>query len=413
MKDIHVVIGANYGDEGKGRATAHWVRQHSGDSVAAVRFNGGAQAGHTVIQGSRRHVFSHLGAGTLDGAPTILTSDFVCSPYLFNKEWYSLSDLVAYDPVVLVSPECPVTTPWDGWLNQVQEIRRGSGRHGSVGVGFGETIERQTRYQQFGLTVQDLTVESVRDEKLKDLIELYLPARLGDLDIKVDQLSDDLRWMYDGRERVMEIFKSQCDIFLSHVTVAPESQTLNHYDVLVFEGAQGLALDQNSPDFPHVTRSNTGLDNVLAALSRAGISDPISPTYVTRCYLTRHGAGPLPGEINSVDFGKYFQVVDETNRPHQFQGSLRFAPLGVDAFSNRVRADLAKVPNHQLGSVSLMVTCLDQATHPDQYMVDHRGVLVNLTSDELVETLGRELDAHLIFTCHGADSDPEIVSRLG
>ena len=116
-KNIQVVLGANYGDEGKGRTTAYIAAKNHGKNCAVVRFNGGAQAGHTVGSGKYRHVFSHFGSGSFDYIPTSFTSDFVCSPYLFKKENEQLIRKSVIRPDLYVSPQCLVTTPWDMWLN--------------------------------------------------------------------------------------------------------------------------------------------------------------------------------------------------------------------------------------------------------------------------------------------------------
>src|ERR1035438_469283 len=135
-----VVIGAGLGDEGKG-ATVNALA--SSDSII-VRYNGGSQSGHTVIHDGIRHVFSHFGSGTLKGAATHLSRFFVCNPSAFLVEYNILSGH-GIRPVVTVSPQCPVTTIYDVVLNRIIETHRGSERHGSVGVGFGETLERCQR----------------------------------------------------------------------------------------------------------------------------------------------------------------------------------------------------------------------------------------------------------------------------
>ena len=89
----------------------------------------------------------------------------------------------------------------------------------------------------------------------------------------------------------------------------------------VFEGAQGLLLDQGNKEFfPHVTHSHTGMHNVRILCAQAGITD-IDVHYVSRTYPTRHGAGPLPGEDSALSYE------DETNHPTRYQGELRFAAL--------------------------------------------------------------------------------------
>jgi adenylosuccinate synthase len=130
---------------------------------------------------------------------------------------------------------------------------------------------------------------------------------------------------------------------------------------VVFEGAQGLALDEHLGTFPYVTRSITGLPYALLAAHELG-TKTIKPVYVTRCYATRHGRGPLPYE------GQYFgaTVHDSTNIENPWQEALRFAPLHIPELYARIRADLARGANvaQALGITlqppALAVTCLDQ-----------------------------------------------------
>ena len=119
---------------------------------------------------------------------------------------------------------------------------------------------------------------------------------------------------------------------------------------VIFEGAQGLALDMNSKNFPHVTRSNTGMTNVVPMARALGLS--LDVIYVTRAYLTKHGAGPLPGE-QEPEVG----WIDQTNTPHPYQGSLRFAQLDVAALLDRIAADQKVSPP---ASWSVAMTCTDQ-----------------------------------------------------
>ena len=134
------VIGSNYGDEGKGLITDYLCHKYESDIV--VRSNGGAQAGHTVeTPKGDRHVFGHFSSGFFNGATTYLSKYFVANPFLFWKEYHILSKY-RLDNRVLFDPRCIITTPYDMLINQMIEDRRGENKHGSCGVGFGETIQR-------------------------------------------------------------------------------------------------------------------------------------------------------------------------------------------------------------------------------------------------------------------------------
>jgi len=130
------------------------------------------------------------------------------------------------------------------------------------------------------------------------------------------------------------------------------SEKLN-YDFLVFEGGQGLMLDKDWGDFPHVTRSRTGLTNIKNLFFDTGIElDTV--IYVMRAYMTRHGAGPFPNEEPKENYPK---VIDHTNKTNEFQGSLRFPTLDFNKIVQFIEADSWENGYHR----SLyMMTCLDQ-----------------------------------------------------
>ena len=141
---IKVVIGANFGDEGKGLMTDYFCHQSTlrGEKSLVVLHNGGAQRGHTVVTpDGNRHVFHHFGSGTLVGADTYLSEEFVLNPMIFRQEWEELESTKAI-PKVYVNHTCRVTTPFDMILNQIIEESRDNARHGSCGMGIHETMIR-------------------------------------------------------------------------------------------------------------------------------------------------------------------------------------------------------------------------------------------------------------------------------
>jgi adenylosuccinate synthase len=368
-----VVIGANYGDEGKGLVTDFLARRHNVDCV--VRFNGGAQAGHTVCTPQHRHVFHHLGSATLVGVPTYLSRFFICNPYIFHKEWQQLRMLGAH-PEVTVHPLALVTTPYDMLLNQLAEGLRGDARHGSVGLGIGETVERSERFE-------DLTAGTVLSKPRSYLYTLlttrmhkWACTRGGELcaqyaagpwsaQVLIEHPAVVAFESMLRSEEMVNDWLDWVDTFRDNVRPAEQPATTG---LLLFEGAQGLGLDQNNQaSFPHVTRSNTGVRNVVHLLhefnklSQSALTD-IDVTYVTRTYLTRHGAGPLPGELPQAPRG----VEDETNIPHRWQGSLRFAKHDLQALRTRIASDVVRMTYGAAFSVpiryGLAVTCCDQYT---------------------------------------------------
>jgi adenylosuccinate synthase len=325
-----VVIGASFGDEGKGLVTDYLCAQGAG---VVVRFNGGAQAGHTVVTPDReRHVFRHFGSGTLCEVPTFLSQFFVCNPILFFQERQQLIAL-GFHPVVYAHPDCLITTFMDMLINQARENKRGNKRHGSCGIGFHETITRSS-VPELKITMSDLWNGGKRLEaQLAEICGKYAKFRCGE--------------RYE-EPRAVQSFIECCTEFANVVNPLGIGQCKDP----VFEGAQGLLLDQNNKEFhPHLTHSNTGMKNVEVLCAQAGITHK-EIHYVSRTYLTRHGAGPLPGEDASLSFE------DETNKPNQFQGNLRFAPLDTFKLRARCAADAGGKP------YKLVLTHCDQLESP-------------------------------------------------
>ena len=387
------VIGANYGDEGKGLMTDYHVAPAGRDGIV-VRFNGGAQAGHTVTApDGRRHVFSHFGSGTLAGSATYLSRHFVCHPALFLKEAAQLEAAGVALPPVFVDDRAPVSTLYDILLNQALERHRGQARHGSCGMGFGETIERQLD-PDFALTVADLRqgagyllhrLAAIRDD--------YVPRRLADLGIaSLDAQSDE--WL--SSDAALQSFVHAAMQF-RRMTQPAQPAILADYARVVFEGAQGLLLDQDRGAFPWVTRSHTGLRNALEVAHEAGIG-ALDLTYVTRAYLTRHGAGPLANELPGKP---YPGIEDRTNVPNEFQGRLRFAHLDLDLLVQTIRTDFADAlacPGVR-ATLNLAVSCLDQVGPAVSYVED--GQLRSAAPGVLAAHLARRLGASMLYTAWG------------
>ena len=306
------VIGANFGDEGKGLVVDHLCATQGAGVV--VRFNGGAQAGHTVVlPDGRRHVFKHFGAGTFCGVPTFLSQFFICNPLACL---YEVRELVALgvEPVLYAHPNCLVTTFADMIINQRLENARGDKRHGSVGAGINETVTRSS-LDALKITMSDLWNGARIEDKLAEICGKYAVFRTGKpIDVDGGWIGEFVAKCAEFADRVLPLGIAQC--------VDP-----------VFEGAQGLLLDQDNKQFyPHLTRSNTGMKNVRFLCAQAGIND-VETYYVSRTYLTRHGAGPLPGEDPELRYD------DATNTDHPYQGKLRFAPLDKSGLYSRITAD--------------------------------------------------------------------------
>lgn len=345
-----IVIGASFGDEGKGLVTDYLCSTFGAGMV--VRFNGGSQAGHTVITPEgERHVFHHFGSGTFCEVPTFLSNYFVCNPILFFQEREKLIAL-GYHPVVYAHPDCLITTFMDMLINQAIENRRANKRHGSCGIGFHETMNR-SNVAELKITMSDLWNGGKRlESQMAEICGKYAKFRCGE--------------SFD-EPMAIEAFIECCNHFAQCVNPLGIGQCKDP----VFEGAQGLLLDQNNKEFfPHVTHSNTGMKNVESLCAQAGI-DRKEIYYVSRTYLTRHGAGQLPGEDASISFE------DETNLANPFQGNLRFAPLDADSLRKRIKQDAGSNP------YKLVLTHCDQLESPCEADLYSDGPQRNCVTDKL------------------------------
>jgi adenylosuccinate synthase len=350
FRKARAVIGAGYGDEGKGLMTDF---HGSNGADAVVRTNGGAQAGHTVeTPDGRRHVFHHVGSAAFLNIPTHLSKDFILNPVFLRTEFDDLAALGVL-PLLSSDPRSLVTTPYDMIINQIAEIARGSARHGSCGLGIGETVERNMR-PDLRLVFDDLfngdsklvtTLQAIRDQWVLPRL-----AKLG-----VAEVPEQFRAVLSG-DGLIDRFLADCREFQEVVKRLDDSAVQGE---LIFEGAQGLLLDQDYGSFPHVTRSNTGLKNMVGFCMEAGISH-IDATYATRCYTTRHGAGPLAHAAASTE--GWLKMIDPTNAPNPWQGAIRSAPLDTTVLADAIQFDLGYANGKVACQPQLSVSCLDQIT---------------------------------------------------
>lgn len=358
MKNIKVVIGANFGDEGKGLMTDYFAAKENNPIV--IRFNSSSQAGHTIVTPeNKRHVFGHFGSGSLIGVPTFLSEYFSTNPLLFLKEYNELEN-INIRPIVYIDFNSPVVLPSDMIINQILEMSRGENRHGSCGLGYNESIIRNS-INKYNIVVNDLIDNSFID-KIKLIRNEYISKRINELELEdknndlIEILFNDNLWenfIYDVKEN-----------FLPKIQILNFKDIFNKYDSLVFEGAQGLMLSEDYKYFPYVTHSKTGIDNVVSLLLNNDCSNDlnIEVVYISRCYFTRHGAGPLPNEL---DGKPYEGIIDRTNIHNEFQGSLRFAYLDLDILRDNINDNYSKIINDNSFkncniSKSLTITCLNQ-----------------------------------------------------
>ena len=372
MIKIDAVIGSGFGDEGKGKTTA-FIAHNSTLKSIVIRFNGGAQAGHTfegnVNNKEIRHVFSHIGSAAFIGKPTFLSKFFISNPILFRDEYRALEKYMKV-PNIYVSGDSLITTPFDMMLNRILEMSR-INRHGSVGLGINETIKR-SEYEKFKLTVSDLS-DTDFGAKINLIKNEWVPFRVSqfknDPNIDKHKLALNLSMFDVDLNIVCANFMTDCEFFSFNTFVLKDSKLSFYFDHLIFEGAQGLALDRDHKNFPFVTNSKTDLTNVTELLDLNLCYEPITVWFPMRCYSTKHGAGFF-GNEREAPFSK---INDSTNVTGQWQGSLRFSYLHLsDIFSDLNKCISAASEKRKL-KYNVVVNCLDQVAKNDDVKYIWKG----------------------------------------
>lgn len=335
-----IVIGLGYGDEGKGLTTDYLCRQ--AERPLVVRFSGGHQAGHTVVdEEGKRHVFSSIGAGSLAGADTYWSRYCAFAPENFWNEYTTLAALTPM-PTLFVDALAQVTTPYDVFHNRASEKINA---HGSCGMGFGATMERNET-TPYRLYVQDLFYPSVMEQKLLAIGEYY--RRKVHNPLLMLDLKEAIAAFTEAVTRVLPLMEVVEEKVFLEKRIYQQG-----FDSLVFEGSQGILLDRDFGFFPNVTRAYTTSRNAMELIARYRLPIP-ELFYVTRAYQTRHGIGFLSNEGLPVH---YRPNPKETNCYNEWQGHLRVAPLDLDLLNYALDAD-----RNFSGTApkNLVLTCLDQ-----------------------------------------------------
>lgn len=354
MVKVHAVIGANYGDEGKGMVSAHIRRFSNPLKTVTVLTNGGAQRGHTVdSRDGDRFVFHHLGASMKgDKSTTFCPRQFAINPLVLLQDLSKVSSW-AVDPVVYIDPYCPVTTPYDMIADQIEETLSGEHRRGSTGMGVWNTFHRS---RDILLEARDL----LRPSALKDTlghVRSYWFEYFGDRPIPPDyrSLFCSLDLQDNWIEDVGNLFE-RANVKIGN----PISGDL--FETIILENAQGLLLDISQGY--HSTCSKTGAAAVDDVMDYYGIrvKDPVRLHYVSRTYMTRHGAGPFPGECPKEFINR--DMVDKTNVSNEWQGSLRYGLVDWNELSIRTGIDSCCVEGSEHDLI---------LTHADEYPRHHGG----------------------------------------
>ncbi|MFN3518793.1 adenylosuccinate synthase [Sphingomonas panaciterrae] len=278
------VIGAQWGDEGKGKIV-DWLAERA-DMV--VRFQGGHNAGHTLVVGENVYKLSLLPSGIVRGTPSVIGNGVVLDPWALKAEVEKLSGQgVTVSPDTLrIADTCALILPFHRDLDGLREDASGAGKIGTTRRGIGPAYEDKVGRR--ALRVCDL-------------------AHLDDLDPQLDRLTahhDALRAGFGeppiDRERLLTDLREIADFVLSFAK--PVWRDLNEARAagrrILFEGAQGVLLDIDHGTYPFVTSSNT-IAGTAAGGSGLGPGAVGFVLGIAKAYTTRVGSGPFPTELDN------------------------------------------------------------------------------------------------------------------
>lgn len=289
MSKSVVVIGTQWGDEGKGKIV-DWLTE-SVDGV--VRFQGGHNAGHTLVIGNRRQILRLIPSGILRERVTCyIGSGVVLSPPALLEEIEELEAAgVAVRERLRVSETCPLILPYHVALDQARERQRGDGRIGTTGRGIGPAYEDKVARR--AIRVQDLFDPARLRQRLEENLELHnfiLTRLLGGEALDADAMAAQLL------EQAAQIRPMVADV----PTLLQQARQRN--ERLLFEGAQGALLDIDHGTYPFVTSSNCVAG---AAAAGAGVGPGTLGLVlgIVKAYTTRVGSGPFPTELQD-DVGR-------------------------------------------------------------------------------------------------------------
>jgi adenylosuccinate synthase len=328
MSKHKIVVGLGFGDEGKGTIVDHLTSRGEYDFV--VRFSGGPQAAHNVVtDDGLHHTFSQFGAGTFNGVPTILTRHMLVNPTQMEYEAQALSEKIDFDPFskLIISENSLLITPWHMAFNQLQEIRRGEGRHGSCGQGIGVTQKFALDYPDLALRMKDLFLDRDSFVAKASIVQELLKAEYGkwtkDEFMSMNGYSrTDLVRTPGNVHGVFEYFmKDHNPLILPD----EEIEELLYDSNCVWEGSQGVLLDEWKGFHPYTTWSTTTPHTALHILNDIGVNteEDVEVIGVTRTYHTRHGAGPFPSEDPKL----LEEFPEAHNGEGKFQGGWRVGAL--------------------------------------------------------------------------------------
>ncbi|WP_194192631.1 adenylosuccinate synthase [Clostridium chrysemydis] len=280
-----IVIGAQWGDEGKGKMTDYLAE----DADVVVRFQGGNNAGHTVVVGDKEYKLHLIPSGILyDDKVNVIGNGVVVDPKaLFEEiEYLEGAGIKVTPEKLVVSDRAHLIMPYHKVLDKLKEKARGKNDIGTTGKGIGPCYT--DKFERCGIRVCDLMHEDVFKEKLEENIEMKNKYIVNVLEGEALDKEAILKEYLDFAKKLRPFVKD---------TSVKVYDSIKEDKNVLFEGAQGMLLDIDYGTYPYVTSSNTTAGGVASG-SGVGPTMITNAVGIAKAYTTRVGKGPFPTELN-------------------------------------------------------------------------------------------------------------------
>nr|WP_320048674.1 adenylosuccinate synthase [uncultured Desulfuromonas sp.] len=280
-----VIVGAQWGDEGKGKV----VDIYTENADAVVRYQGGNNAGHTLVVGDQKTVLHLIPSGILhEGKRCIIGNGVVLDPKVFIEEIEGLKKkgYMTDDSQLIIDRNVHIIMPYHKKIDIARESKPGERRIGTTGRGIGPTYEDKVGRR--GIRLSDLVCPTIFAQKVKEILpekNFLLEHFLKDAPLDEQQILDE----YNAYGEVLKKYMGNSSLLL-------DSCRKNGQNIL-FEGAQGSLLDVDHGTYPYVTSSST-------CAGGAATGSGFGPRFInevigiSKAYVTRVGEGPFPTELH-------------------------------------------------------------------------------------------------------------------
>ncbi len=365
MKNIKNIVGANYGDEGKGLLTRYFAINNKNPIV--ILYHGSVNRGSLL---EKKDTFcypiSSFGAGVFDNIPTFFAENFIISPIRFTDEYIDMLDWNIPLGKTYVDPNCGVITPVDIIIDKIRlvylkehNIPASSCCAGNRSYTMRSKKGLNFKYKDFlekdpiklcNYIFDNWFYQALNELNIKEIPKQFLKYKTRNLGI------------INGFYEQFICFNKSLKFFNKNTIISNFDYIYNHFDTLIFEGSVGLKLTTENQEQINATCSTVGLKETMKLLQN--YNDYIGEVcYVTRSYLTKHGGGKFPEEDKNLTF------TDRMNDENDWQGKVRFGQLNYEDYFNRCNNDFIQNANNNW-KITHAITHINEVPIKEKYKND-------------------------------------------